>query len=103
MDGDTRPHRALPWQAGPEPWNCREPLRLAERWALAADDLQWIILHARNHRGATKWQAVAFVASTTAVLRRVLREKGIALSPEGQCALNALEPTYREWREAANG
>jgi hypothetical protein len=83
----------------PAPWDGRTLLRLGERWALGADELQWIVLQARRHRGSLKWQAIAFVNSHSAVLRRVLREAGAELSHEGEAALNALNPTFREWRD----
>lgn len=81
-------------------WDGLSPLILAKGWALSADDLQWIVLRARRYRGSIKWQPVAFVRSTRAVLRRVLQEKGITLGAEGESALNALNPTFREWRDA---
>jgi hypothetical protein len=79
-------------------WNGSAPLPIGPECALGADNLQWVVLRARRHRGHVKWQPVAFVGSTRAVLTRILREKGDVLSPEGESALNALNPTFREWR-----
>ena len=79
-------------------WNGSAPLPIGPGWALGADNLQWIVLRARRHRGCVKWQPVAFVGSTRAVLARILRENGGELSPEGESALNALNPTFRAWR-----
>lgn len=83
----------------PTAWDGRARLQLGDKWALGADELQWIVLQARRHHGKVKWQPVAFVHTQSAVLRRVLREAGAELSPEGEAALNALNPTFREWRE----
>ena len=83
-----------------EKWHGAEPLPLGNGWALGADDLQWFVLRARNHRGRIKWQPVGFVCSTRDVLRRVLREKGVRLTPEGEAAVNALQPTFDAWRKA---
>lgn len=80
-------------------WDGSEPIILGDGWALGADNLQWMVLRARRHKGRVKWQPVAFVASNKAVLKRVLREKGASLSREGEAALNALNETFRKWRE----
>jgi hypothetical protein len=99
---ETRPD--IPANAlKPLAWDGLAPLRLGDRLALGADDLQWIVLRARHHRGQLKWQAVAFVRSTRGVLTRVIRETGAELSPDGEAALNALEPTYDAWRARAVG
>ncbi len=83
-----------------EQWDGKSRLRLGLGWSLSDDGLQWVVSTARNHKGAVKWQPVAFVRSNSDVLRRVLREAGAELSPDGERALNALPATYRQWREA---
>ena len=75
-------------------------LRLSERWALATDEIQWIVQRARRNRnkvGGLEWRAVAFVASDKGVLERVLREKGAVIDSEGLEALRRLPETFREW------
>ena len=72
-------------------------LLLNDGWSLGADDNQWIVYRKRSHRDQTKWQAVSFIASEKHILRRVLREKGIIVSPEANAALNALSDTFKEW------
>ena len=81
-------------------WDGNAPLILGDGWALGADNLQWMVMQARVHKGGIKWQPVAFIGSTRRVLRRVLRELGVELSPDGEAALNGLNETFREWREA---
>ncbi len=49
------------------------------------------------------WVGISFVRSTKAILERCIREKGIALSPEGEAALAALPPTFDAWKGGANG
>ena len=43
---------------------------------------------ARRIHGRIKWQPVAFIGSNKRVLRRVLGELGVGLSPDGEAALN---------------
>ncbi len=72
----------------------RHIIRLNDRWALSADNLQWIVEHYRP----PKWHRVAFIASNKAVLMRVLREKGIAINPAAKDALGHLPNTFRKWK-----
>ena len=72
-------------------------LRLNEDWALAHDALQWILQKRWKWKGSEKWQAVAFIASEKRLLRRVLRENGIRVSPEADAALKGLPATFRNW------
>jgi hypothetical protein len=72
----------------------RHIIRFNERWALAADNLQWILKHYRP----PKWHGVAYIASNKVVLRRVLREKGVTLTPDAKDALDHLPDTFPEWR-----
>ena len=74
--------------------NARHIIRLNDRWALSADNLQWIVEHYRP----PKWRAVAFIASNKAVLMRVLREKGVDITPNAKDALDHLPDTFREWK-----
>jgi hypothetical protein len=75
----------------------RQFLSLNEDCAIAYDKLQWIVQYRRMPKGSEKWQAVAFIASDKRVLSRVLREKGVPLSPEAEAALNGLPATFQEF------
>jgi hypothetical protein len=81
-------------------------LRLDPKFALGADELQWIVYRSRRKapspvnapfklgRGA-EWEPVAFVRSTKAVLLRVLREKGC----DGcEAALAGTSQTFAAWK-----
>ena len=68
---------------------------LANRWRLCGDNSQWRL----EHFVAPKWRPVAFVASEKAVLMRLLREKGVDLSPEAIRALDCLPDRFRDWRD----
>jgi hypothetical protein len=70
-------------------------LRLDARFALGADDLQWIVYKSRCKDApsfnaplkARDWFPVSFISSTKDILLRVLREKGCSLLIEAQEAL----------------
>lgn len=85
-------------RSGGHEWGGRELLRLNEAWALDADSLQWIVLKARRHHGTIKWQPIAYVGSSRAVLMRVLRERGVIVEARALAALNGLPETFRIWR-----
>jgi hypothetical protein len=74
-------------------------LRLNERFALGADDLQWILyaIHPRKGQPAT-WDGISFVRSTKDILLRCIREKGCQPTVEAQVALDAMPPTFDEWQ-----
>jgi hypothetical protein len=74
--------------------NARHIIRFNDRWALSADNLQWILEQYRPPR----WRGVAYIASNRAVLIRVLREKGVDISPAAKDALDHLPNTFREWK-----
>ena len=69
------------------------------RWALRADDLQWI-LYRDDHRKSGRWTPLSFVSSERAILDRCMREKGC---PETDRAvlLAGLPPTFTEWKKTA--
>lgn len=67
-------------------------LDLGNGWALSADRNQWILNKAKKVRGGVKWQPKSFVGSDTAVLRRVMREKGLPGTPQRQ---RRCEPIFR--------
>lgn len=70
-------------------------LILSDKWAVGADDLQWMLAR----RKGPDWRPVSFVACTKAVLLRCIHEKGAIVTQEGQAALDALPDTFRAWRE----
>ena len=75
-------------------------LRLSEKWALAYDTSQWIVQRRKapgKKGGECRWAAVSFVASNTAVLLRVLREKGAQVDPAAREYIDAMPDTLREW------
>ena len=78
-------------------------LDLGNGWALSADQKQWILNEARNWRGKIKWQPKSFVGSDKAVLKRVMREKGLRIPPDASDAVNrffAAEPEhFLKWRD----
>ena len=78
-------------------------LDLGDGWALSADHRQWILTKAKKVRGRVKWQPVAFVGSDTAVLSRVMREKGLRVPPDANDAVNRFFGVNRgrflEWQD----
>jgi hypothetical protein len=80
-------------------------LRLNDRLALGADDLQWILYRSRRvvapDLSIGNWQPIAFVSSSRDILARCVRESGFgddtALSAVTQSAsVTAPEPEL-EW------
>ena len=74
------------------------------RWRLAYDRQQWVLqrrsgkaravgLEARPSRGSG-WEGASFIGSEKRVLRRVLGEKGVVLTPEAQARLDALPERF---------
>ena len=77
---------------------------LAPGWALGFDPLQWVLMKAdKPPPGAEKTpagarlRAVAFIASTKAVLLRVAAENEIRLSPEAVEYIDAMPETFQAW------
>ncbi len=77
-------------------------LRLSEGWALGFDQNQWIVMRAKSDKSkpGQGWRAIAFVGSTRAVLRRVLREKGAEVAPGARAAVDSFPETFLEWLAA---
>jgi hypothetical protein len=71
--------------------------RINDRWALAADKLQWIL---QRRNGVANWRDVSFVSSTKAILARCMREKGVP-ADDAQRALDSLPDTFKQWLEAS--
>lgn len=80
-------------------------LRLSEEWALGYDPNQWILLRSKSDKSKSgqSWRSIAFVGSTRAVLRRVLRESGAKVTPEALVAVDRLPETFLEWLAVKEG
>ncbi len=75
-------------------------LRLSERWALAYDNLQWVIKRRGGFdkkRGKWNWGALSFISSNRDILVLTLREKGAVLDPGKMEEVLALPYTFNEW------
>ena len=80
---------------------------LGGAWWLCHDRLQWVLSVADNppitpqegvlSTAPERLRAVAFIASTRAVLLRVAKEKGIPLTTKTNAALDDLPATFNEW------
>ncbi len=77
------------------------------RWRLAFDRQQWVVQRrvgkprpGRSSSAAvrdTGWKAVSFIGSEKRVLRRVLGEAGVVLTPEAQSRLDALPEQFLDF------
>lgn len=86
-------------------------LRLNAKFALGADDLQWILYRSRREapspldaplkfgRGS-EWLPVSFVRSSKDILFRCMREKGCKPCDEAKVALAMLPCTFDAWKPA---
>ncbi len=76
----------------------RQFLRLSERWALAYDNLQWIIQKRESAKGKPEqWRGVSFISSNRDILVLTLREKDIVPDLGKMEAVLALPDTFKEW------
>jgi hypothetical protein len=86
-------------------------LRLDAKFALGADDLQWILYRSRREEpsplGAplkfgrgSEWLPVSFVRSRKDILLRCMREKGCKPCDEAKVALAMLSCTFDAWKAA---
>jgi hypothetical protein len=66
--------------------------RVADRWALASDGLQWIL----QHRKGDQWRSVSYTRSEKGILARCMREKGTP-DNEARILLDGLPDTFDEW------
>jgi hypothetical protein len=86
-------------------------LRMNQKFALGADDLQWILYkscrkepspieaHLVFGRGG-EWEPVSFVSSTKEILFRCMREADCKPCEEAQVALERYPDTFRDWEGA---
>jgi hypothetical protein len=78
-------------------------LRLSERWALGADDLQWILYKPRREEtpselSSRSWFPVAFVSSHKRHLLRHIRENRPQDEDTAASALASYPDTFGEWQ-----
>jgi hypothetical protein len=71
---------------------------LAPGWAIGADDRQWILLRRRKRQDEAYWQSISYVASTKAILLRILRDKGIQLTSDALVNIGALPDQFGDYR-----
>ena len=78
-------------------------LRLSEKYALGADDLQWIVYRSRARFAPDldrrHWLAIAFVSSTREILARCVRESGFG-DDTALSAVSMLPSTFGAWKAA---
>ena len=72
-------------------------LQLNDKWALGADDLQWILYRVRFKRVTARLDARAFIATTKTVLWRCIREITGQPTPGATRHLDAMPDTFRKW------
>jgi hypothetical protein len=72
-------------------------IAVSGKWALGADDLQWILYRRRSEANGG-WKALSFVSSTRGVLERCMREAD-CLDEDRAVLVAGLPPTFNEWRE----
>jgi len=65
---------------------------ISNKWALAADRLQWLL----QRRQGQRWASVSFVSSTRDILTRCMREKGCPPA-DAERLLAGLPSTFEEW------
>jgi hypothetical protein len=65
-------------------------------WAVAADQLQWILQRRYVSKGNPAWRPVSFVSSTKDILARCCREKGVP-PEDARRLLDGLPSTFKEW------
>ncbi|MBL6864052.1 MAG: hypothetical protein ISQ90_04620 [Rhodospirillales bacterium] len=73
---------------------------LAPGWAIGADDKQWILLRRRNRQDEAYWQSISYVASTKAILRRILRENSVHPTPRALIDLNELPEQFQKQKHS---
>lgn len=81
-------------------------LLLNDRWALAYDNLQWILQRRGSYdrrRKKYNWHGVSYVATRRDILMRVIRENGVEPDADAMQALADLPGTFREWLAGQTG
>lgn len=77
-------------------------VELSPGWSLGADALQWIVYRRRKRREETYWQPVSFVGSTKKELLRVLRERGVRLTPVAEVILAGMPEQFGDYLTKGN-
>jgi hypothetical protein len=72
---------------------------ISGRWALGADNLQWILYRQKSQRQGG-WAALSFVRSTWVILARCMHEKDCPPA-DAQRLLDGLPSTFDEWHARA--
>ena len=72
-------------------------IELAPGWALGFDQQQWILYRVYFKRDTERLLPVSFIASTKAILLRVINETEINLTPEASEYIDAMPDTFRAW------
>jgi len=72
-----------------------------DKWALASDGIQWMLMRRKTRKSGPYWQAVSFVRSTKDILARCMREKGTDERSAGFLLLG-LPDTFDEWKAASS-
>jgi hypothetical protein len=73
-------------------------LRLDDKFALGADDLQWLVCRAHQRKNGLTWDPISFVRSTKAILLRCIREAGCKPTEQAQLALESYPDTFDAWK-----
>ncbi len=81
------------------------------RWRLAYDSQQWVTQRRKgparpaNRSGIAEsgWRGVSFVGGRKATLARLIREKGISLTPEAQARFDALPKQFLDFITVPDG
>jgi len=78
-------------------------LKLNDRLALGADDLQWILYRSRKlvvpDLSPGNWSPIAFISSTRDILARCVRESGFG-DDTALSAVAGLASTFDAWKAA---
>jgi hypothetical protein len=69
----------------------------ADRWALASDGVQWILMRRFDRKSGKVWDPVSFVRSGRDVLERCMREKGVE-ADRAIILLRGLPDSFDEWK-----
>jgi hypothetical protein len=76
-------------------------LRLCDKYALGADDLQWILCRRHQRQGKPDtWDGISFVSSTKDILLRCIRESGCVPDGTAAAALESMPSTFAAWKAA---
>jgi hypothetical protein len=72
-----------------------------DKWAVASDGLQWMLMQRQTRKSGPFWQPLSFVRSTKDILARCMREKGVA-ADAAEKLLAGLPETFDQWKNASS-